>query len=166
MIDTGFDWTLAPLVWLVLMGGMLLSMQAVMRVRARHLRAAQSDSTGLAAVHGAVFALMGLLMAFTFLGPPAASTIAATLLSRKPTTSARRTSGSRFSLKQREALYRTSFGNTWTPGSRPTTQEPTSCESVNCCGKPLNSKVRFGEWRWRRSTMPRVHLWRHRFFPR
>ena len=68
MIDTGFDWTLAPLVWLVLMGGMLLSMQAGMRVRARHLRAAHSDSTGFAAVHGAVFALMGLLMAFTFSG--------------------------------------------------------------------------------------------------
>ena len=59
---------LAPLVWLVLLGGMLLSMEAGKRVRARHLRAAQPDSTGFAAVHGAVFALMGLVMAFTFSG--------------------------------------------------------------------------------------------------
>jgi len=67
-MDTPFDWMLAPLVWLVLLGGMLLSMEAGKRVRARHLRAAQSDSTGFAAVHGAVFALMGLVMAFTFSG--------------------------------------------------------------------------------------------------
>jgi len=68
VIDTGFDWILAPLVWLVLLGGMLLSMEAGMRVRARHLHAAKSDSTGFAAVHGAVFALMGLMIAFTFSG--------------------------------------------------------------------------------------------------
>ena len=52
MIDTGVDWMLAPLVWLVLLGGMLLSMEAGKRVRVRHLRAAQSDSTGFAAIHG------------------------------------------------------------------------------------------------------------------
>jgi hypothetical protein len=68
VIDTSFDWMLAPLVWLVLLGGMLLSMEAGMRVRARHLRAAQSDSTGFAGIHGAVFALMGLVIAFTFSG--------------------------------------------------------------------------------------------------
>jgi hypothetical protein len=55
-------------VWLVLLGGMLLSMEAGSRVRVRHLRAAQSDSTGCAAIHGAVFALMGLVIAFTFSG--------------------------------------------------------------------------------------------------
>jgi hypothetical protein len=59
---------LAPLVWLVLLGGMLLSMEAGMRLRARYLRAAQSDPTGFAAIHGAVFALMGLVIAFTFSG--------------------------------------------------------------------------------------------------
>jgi hypothetical protein len=68
VIDTGFDWMLAPLVWLVLLGGMLLSMESGMRLRARYLRAAHSDSTGFAAVHGAVFALMGLVIAFTFSG--------------------------------------------------------------------------------------------------
>ena len=55
MIDTGFDWMLAPLVGLLLLGGMLLSMEAGMRLRARYVRAAQSDSTGFTAVHGAVF---------------------------------------------------------------------------------------------------------------
>jgi hypothetical protein len=65
VIDTGFDWML---VWLVLLGGMLLSMEAGMRLRARQLRAAQSDSTGFAAGHGAVFALLGLAIAFTFSG--------------------------------------------------------------------------------------------------
>ena len=45
MIDTGFDWMLAPLVGLLLLGGMLLSMEAGMRLRARYVRAAQSDST-------------------------------------------------------------------------------------------------------------------------
>ena len=60
MLDTGFDWMLAPLVWLVLLSGMLLSLEAGMRLRARYLRAAPSDSTGFSAVHRAVFALMGL----------------------------------------------------------------------------------------------------------
>jgi len=58
---------LAPLVWLVLLGGMLLSIEAGMRLRARH-RAAQGDSTNFGAVHGAAFALMGLVIAFTFSG--------------------------------------------------------------------------------------------------
>ena len=57
---------LAPLVWLALLGVMLLSMHAGMRLRARH--AAQGESTGFASVHGAVFALMGLMIAFTFSG--------------------------------------------------------------------------------------------------
>jgi hypothetical protein len=69
MIHTGLDWMLAPLVWLALLGGMLLSMEAGMRLRARHhLHAAQSDSTGFVAIHGAVFALLGLVIAFTFSG--------------------------------------------------------------------------------------------------
>src|SRR6187397_1810886 len=59
---------LAPLVWLALLGSMLLSMKAGMRLRARHLRASPGDSTGFAAVHGAAFALMGLMIAFTFSG--------------------------------------------------------------------------------------------------
>jgi hypothetical protein len=68
VIDTGINWMLAPLVWLVLLGGMLVSMEAGMRLRARHLRAAESDSTRFAAVHGAAFALLGLVIAFTFSG--------------------------------------------------------------------------------------------------
>lgn len=59
---------LAPLVWLVLLGGMLLSVEAGTRLRVRHLHAAHSDSSSFAAVHGAVFALLGLLIAFTFSG--------------------------------------------------------------------------------------------------
>ena len=58
MIDTGFDWTLAPLVWLLLLGGMLLSTEAGRRLRIKHLRAAQGESTGFGAVQGAVFGLM------------------------------------------------------------------------------------------------------------
>jgi hypothetical protein len=68
VIDTRFDWTLAPAVWLLLLGGMLLSMEAGRRVRVKHLRAAQGESTGFGAVHGAVFGLMGLMVAFTFSG--------------------------------------------------------------------------------------------------
>ena len=68
MIQTGFDWTLAPLVWLLLLGGMLLAAEAGRRLRARHLRAAQGESTGFGAVQGAVFGLLGLVMAFTFSG--------------------------------------------------------------------------------------------------
>src|SRR4029450_391974 len=59
---------LAPLVWLVVLGSLLLTSEAGKRGRGRHLRALQSDSTGFAAVHGAVFGLMGLVMAFTFSG--------------------------------------------------------------------------------------------------
>jgi hypothetical protein len=68
VIDTGFDWAWAPVVWLLLLGGMLLSTEAGRRLRLRHLRAAQSESTGFGAVQGAVFGLMGLVMAFTFSG--------------------------------------------------------------------------------------------------
>ena len=68
MIDTGFDWTLAPLVWLLLLGGMLLATDGGRRLRVRHLRAAQGESTGFGAVQGAIFGLMGLVMAFTFSG--------------------------------------------------------------------------------------------------
>jgi hypothetical protein len=58
---------LAPLVWVALLGSMLLAMKAGMRLRARH-RAASGESTGFAGVHGAAFALMGLMIAFTFSG--------------------------------------------------------------------------------------------------
>ena len=68
MITTVFDWTLAPLVWLLLLGGMLLSMEAGRRLRVRHLRTAPGESKGFGAVQGAVFGLMGLVMAFTFSG--------------------------------------------------------------------------------------------------
>jgi hypothetical protein len=50
------------------LGVMLLSMHAGMRLRARHLSAAQGESTGFASVHGAVFALLGPMIAFTFSG--------------------------------------------------------------------------------------------------
>ena len=161
MIDTGFDWMLAPLVLLVLLGGMLLSMEVGMRARARHLRAAQGDSTGFAAVHGAVFALMGLLMAFTFSGAASRFDHRRDLIVEEANDIGTAYLGSRFSLKRREGLCKTSFANTWTPDSRPIAPEPTSCESDSCCSKPLNTKVRFGKWRWQRSTMPRVHPWRH-----
>ena len=59
---------LAPLVWLLLVAGMLLTMKAGMRARAAHLRAAPDDSTSFGTVHGAVFALLGLMIAFTFSG--------------------------------------------------------------------------------------------------
>jgi hypothetical protein len=59
---------LAPLVWLLLLGGMLISMEGGRRLRLKHLRAADGESTGLGAVQGAVFGLMGLVMAFTFSG--------------------------------------------------------------------------------------------------
>jgi hypothetical protein len=65
---TGFDWTLAPLVWLLLFGGMLLSTEAGRRLRARHLSTAQGEITGVGAVQGALFGLMGLMIAFTFSG--------------------------------------------------------------------------------------------------
>ena len=68
MIDTGFDWTLAPLVWLLLLGGMLLSTEVGRRLRIKHLGTAQGEPKGLGAVQGAVFGLMGLVMAFTFSG--------------------------------------------------------------------------------------------------
>jgi hypothetical protein len=68
VLDTDFDWTLAPLVWLLLLGGMLLATEAGRHLRVKHLRSAQGESTGFGAVQGAVFGLMGLVMAFTFSG--------------------------------------------------------------------------------------------------
>ena len=68
MIGPGFDWSVAPLVLLLLFGGMVLSMEAGRRLRVTHLRAAQGESTGLGAVRGALFGLMGLMVAFTFSG--------------------------------------------------------------------------------------------------
>jgi hypothetical protein len=96
---------LAPLVWLVLLGGMLLSMEAGMRLHARQLRAAQSDSTGFAARSRSGVRSAGTGdRIYVFREPPVASTIAATLLLRKPTTSARRTSGSRLMDERHGAL--------------------------------------------------------------
>ena len=68
MIDTGFDWTLAPLVWLVLMGGMLLSMQA------GHAGACQASPRGAPRLDGLRRRSRGVRagwvcwMAFTFSG--------------------------------------------------------------------------------------------------
>jgi len=80
VLDTGFDWMLAPLVWLVLLSGMLLSLEAGMRLRARYLRAAPSDSTAQRRPPSGVRS-DGTLNAVPFRGPPFASTIVA--LSRR-----------------------------------------------------------------------------------
>jgi hypothetical protein len=66
--EFGFNWMAASLVLLVLFAGMLLSIEGGRRLRAKHHRAAAGESTGFGAVTGAVFALMGLMVAFTFSG--------------------------------------------------------------------------------------------------
>src|SRR5215203_2315671 len=63
MIDTSFDWMLAPVVWLLLLGGMLLAMEAGRRLHARSLSVSEGASAGLGPVQGAVFGLMGLMVA-------------------------------------------------------------------------------------------------------
>jgi hypothetical protein len=63
MIGPAFDWTWAPLLLLLMFGAMLLSMIVGRRVRAAH-----AEATGFGAVNGAMFGLMGLLVAFTFSG--------------------------------------------------------------------------------------------------
>jgi hypothetical protein len=68
VIGPQLDWVGAPVVLLLLLGGLLLSTEVGRRLRVRHLRAAPGESSGLAAVTGAVFGLMGLMVAFTFSG--------------------------------------------------------------------------------------------------
>ena len=68
MINTGIDWTWAPLIWLLLLGGMLLATEVGRRLRVRHVRAGLGESAGFGPVQGAVFGLLGLVMAFTFSG--------------------------------------------------------------------------------------------------
>ena len=68
MLQTDFNWTLAPLVLLLLLGGMLLAMEAGRRLRVTQIGAAPGESTGFGAVTGAVFGVMGLMLAFTFSG--------------------------------------------------------------------------------------------------
>jgi hypothetical protein len=58
----------APVVLLLVFGGMLLSMEAGRRLRVSHRRAGHDESSGLGAINGAVFGLMGLMLAFTFSG--------------------------------------------------------------------------------------------------
>jgi hypothetical protein len=68
VIGPGFEWSLAPVVLLLLFGGMLLSMEAGRRLRVKHQQSAPGESTGFGTLEGAVFGLMGLLLAFTFSG--------------------------------------------------------------------------------------------------
>ena len=58
----------APLLLLLIFAAMLISIEAGRRLRVKHLRAAAGESTGFGAVTGAVFALLGLMVAFTFSG--------------------------------------------------------------------------------------------------
>ena len=158
MIDTGFDWMLAPLVWLALLGGMLLAMQAGARLRVRHLRAAHSDAPGFAAVHGAVFALLGLLIAFTFSGAATRSHRRDLIVEEANDIG---TAYLRIALLPEAARgpLQERFRETWTPGFRPIAPGPTSCASINCYSKPLNARIRYGRWRWSRSAMPPAHPW-------
>src|SRR4029453_5814854 len=59
---------LAPLMWLVLLGGMLLSMEAGMRLRARQLRAAQKRLDGLRPRSRRGFPRLGLVIPLHFSG--------------------------------------------------------------------------------------------------
>jgi hypothetical protein len=68
VIGSSIGWTLAPLVLLLLFGGMLLANEAGRRLRVKHLQAARGETTGAGALEGAVFGLMGLMIAFTFSG--------------------------------------------------------------------------------------------------
>jgi hypothetical protein len=63
MVGPGFAWTWAPLLLLLMFGGMLLAMIVGRRIRAGH-----TEATGFGAVNGAMFGLMGLMVAFTFSG--------------------------------------------------------------------------------------------------
>src|SRR4051812_49057691 len=68
VIGPGFNWAGAPIVLLLLLGGLLLSTEVGRRLRLERLRVATEESTGLGAITGAVFGLMGLMVAFTFSG--------------------------------------------------------------------------------------------------
>jgi hypothetical protein len=127
---------LAPLVWLALLGSMLLSMKAGMRLRARHLRASPGDSTGFAAVHGAAFALMGLMIAFTFSGAASRFDHRRDLIVQEANDIG--TAYLRIGLlpeATQAPFARPSFANTSTPASRPIASEPTSGESRSNCSR-------------------------------
>ena len=68
MINGSLNWTLAPLVWLLLFAGMLLAMEVGRRLRVRHRELADGELSSFGAVQAAVFGLMGLMIAFTFSG--------------------------------------------------------------------------------------------------
>jgi hypothetical protein len=67
MTESPIGWTLAPVVLLLLFGGMLLANEAGRRFRIKHQRAG-GEPTGGGTFEGAVFGLMGLMVAFTFSG--------------------------------------------------------------------------------------------------
>jgi hypothetical protein len=64
--ESPIGWTLAPGVLVLLLGGMLLAHEAGRRLRVRHLQEARGEPMGT--LEGAVFGLMGLMIAFTFSG--------------------------------------------------------------------------------------------------
>jgi hypothetical protein len=66
--ESPIGWTLAPVVLLLLLGGMLLANEAGRRLRVKHLQGARAEPTGAGTLEGAVFGLMGLMIAFTFSG--------------------------------------------------------------------------------------------------
>ncbi len=134
----------APLVLLLLFAGMLLSIEAGRRLRVHH-RAAAGESTGLGAVTGAVFGLMGLMVAFTFSGAASRFDHRRDLIVEEANDIG--TAYLRIELLPKEARgpSKTSFARTWTLESRPIAPGPMSCESTNYCSRPLTTKIRFGK---------------------
>ncbi len=61
-------WTVTPVFLLVLFGGMLLFLEIGRRMGLRRAKDSDGGGAGFGAVEGAVFGLLGLLIAFTFSG--------------------------------------------------------------------------------------------------
>ena len=103
--------------------GVLVFLEVGRRIGRRRIASGDTEGSGFGAVEGAVFGLIGLLIAFTFSGaagalrrPPAPGH------ARKPTPSARPGCGSTCCPRRPSRRCATCSGATWTPGSRPTAE--------------------------------------------
>jgi hypothetical protein len=68
-LETAMDPPISPVLFAVfLFIGMLILLEAGRRLAFRHPKESEGERAGLGAIEGAVFALFGLLMAFTFSG--------------------------------------------------------------------------------------------------
>jgi hypothetical protein len=129
--------------------GMLLFLEIGRRIGVRRMKDdSEAGAEGIGAVDGAVFAVLGLLIAFTFSGATARFDSRRQLIVEE--TNDIGTAYRRLDLLPAHAqpALRDSFRRYWTRGSRPIGNFPTSRPFERRWPRPTSSRRRSGAGRW------------------